>query len=228
MTSGFKTAGVDFDDIFAPYNSGSKPANTGFSVAGVDLVERYAPLAYGTPAPETGMTIADSSDVNTLWCAKDTDGYAVSPGFGGPYEAYSNGPHNTGCRFTCEISSSGSWMITLYAAPGGAGGGGGTSGVPLSGVWHSGADDPASYEVRFTAYVTDSIVTTDYPGSDWTASTSWLSLDVSRSVTADTQNHPEGSSTTSGMLSGYYLVEIRKIGTTDVVSEEVDFSLDLT
>jgi len=55
-----------------------------------------------------------------------------------------------------------------------------------------------------------------------------ISLDVSRSVTADTQNHSGGSSTTSGMLSGYYLVEIRKIGTTDVVSEDVDFSLDLT
>lgn len=77
MTTGFRNAsGVDFDSIFDPYISGTKPAATGYRTSdGVDLNQRYAPLSFGSQAAVTGYRLSNGADVNTLWAKKGTAVY---------------------------------------------------------------------------------------------------------------------------------------------------------
>ncbi len=76
MPSGYRSAGVDFDDLFDPYVTGTPPAATGYRIAGVgDLAGRYAPLIYGTQRADVGYRIAGGADVATLWAAKGTATY---------------------------------------------------------------------------------------------------------------------------------------------------------
>lgn len=58
MTSGFKASGVDLDDIFAPYISGTKAAVTGFTVAGADLKDRFQKYTSGPKVAATGHNVA--------------------------------------------------------------------------------------------------------------------------------------------------------------------------
>lgn len=74
MTSGYRSGGVDFDDLFDPYVTGTKPAPTGRRVDGVDLSERYAPIMYGSKRADVGYRV-DGVDVSNLWAAKGTASY---------------------------------------------------------------------------------------------------------------------------------------------------------
>ena len=65
MTSGIASKGVDLDNIFHAYISGTHPPATGIKVNGVDIATRYQPLP-GTPAPATGI-MTDVADLNTLF-----------------------------------------------------------------------------------------------------------------------------------------------------------------
>ncbi|HEY1035533.1 MAG TPA: hypothetical protein VGE09_11190 [Pseudoxanthomonas sp.] len=133
MPSGFKTSGTDLDDIFLPYSSGTKPANTGFSVAGVDLKDRYQP---GSGAPVTGFKIAGGPDINTIFASLLIN----PPQFNGQFydEVTTIGAANG--YITFGIRADGTW----FAAPGGAG-------PSWSGNWHG---SPAAgvgdgFEVKF-------------------------------------------------------------------------------
>jgi len=75
MPSGYRSGGVDFDDLFDPYVQGTKPAATGRRVSGVDLIHRYAPIAYGTKRADVGNRV-NGVDVSNLWAAKGTASYA--------------------------------------------------------------------------------------------------------------------------------------------------------
>lgn len=114
MASGYRSAGVDFDDLFDPYVTGTPPAATGYRVSGVgDLAGRYAPLIYGTQRADVGYRIAGGADVATLWAAKGTATY-VSPTAGLPalIEARagsSSGPLTAIATFSMSRDGSTSW-----------------------------------------------------------------------------------------------------------------------
>ena len=74
MPSGFKSGGVDFDDLFDPYIEGTKPVFTGYTSAGQDLRDRYAPISYGTKRADVGFA-SSGQDVSNLWAAKGTAVY---------------------------------------------------------------------------------------------------------------------------------------------------------
>ena len=74
MTSGYRSGGADFDDLFDPYIIGPKSINTGRRVAGVDLSQRYAHIQFGTKRASVGHRVG-GVDVSNLWAAKGTASY---------------------------------------------------------------------------------------------------------------------------------------------------------
>lgn len=78
MPSGYDVNGIDLDNIFAPYASGTKPPATGYDVGGVDLNQRYDPISQGSAAQATGYKIAGGADLNTLFAAISTTTVTVT------------------------------------------------------------------------------------------------------------------------------------------------------
>ena len=76
MTSNRMVNGVDLDNWFDPYVSGTQPAATGYQVAGVDLNQRYAPLYLGVQAALTGYAV-NGADLNTLFAKKGSAQYLL-------------------------------------------------------------------------------------------------------------------------------------------------------
>jgi hypothetical protein len=82
VTTGIQSKGVDLDNIFDPYVTGTSPGLTGVQTAGIDVHTRYAPLVYGTAAAATGILCKVGGagsfvDLNTLFAAKGTANYAL-------------------------------------------------------------------------------------------------------------------------------------------------------
>lgn len=149
-----------------------------------------------------------------------------APNFADIYTAQSSGSHNTGAGITLTVSANGSWDVVMSAAPGGVGGSSFTSGVPISGPWlNSGV--ASDYEIMFTAIVADDLVTEGGNFASWTETTGWMNLGTSRQVSANTGNYANGDDEATGTLSGRYLVDIRRVGTSDVISAPFDFQLNL-
>lgn len=119
MASGYEVNGLDLDDIFAPYSTGTKPAATGYEVSGVDLSQRYDPISQGSAALSTGYKIAGGADLNTLFAALNTTGVTVGTQPGNVSGSSSAGdPSGTVTSNTTTCA--------------GSGGGGG----PYSYTWH--------------------------------------------------------------------------------------------
>lgn len=80
MATGFRnSAGTDFDALFDPYVSGTKPANTGFRTSdGTDLKDRFAPISVGLKGPDVGYRTSGGADLSTLWAAAGTAVYNVT------------------------------------------------------------------------------------------------------------------------------------------------------
>ena len=184
MPSGFRYFGVDFDDLFDPYVTGTPPAATGFrTVGGVDTAGRYAPLVFGTQRANVEYTIAGGADLATLWAAKGTASY-VSLTAGLPDEVYvfvgsSSAPVVAVASFSLARNGTTSWT------PSG------------SGAWYPGA--PAGigdgYDVEFIisggagGTLSGSVLGTRLPlssarGLTLTVSTN-SSATATRTVTAD-------------------------------------------
>ena len=72
MPSGFKSAGIDFDDLFDPDIKGDGPYASGLTSAGAGV--KYAALVYGAKRPDVGIQSA-GADVSNLWAAKGTASY---------------------------------------------------------------------------------------------------------------------------------------------------------
>lgn len=77
MATGFLiSTGVDLDDVFDPYVTGTSPSATGFQLSsGTDINTRYAPIVFGSAAPATGFQLSSGADLNTLFAAKNTAAY---------------------------------------------------------------------------------------------------------------------------------------------------------
>lgn len=80
MPAGYRnSAGIDFDDLFDPYEQGEKPAPTGYRTSdGADLCERYAPIAFGSKGPDVGYRNSAGVDLSNLWAAKGSGSGAFS------------------------------------------------------------------------------------------------------------------------------------------------------
>lgn len=220
MGSGFKTGGADLDAIFDPYQAGAKPALTGYRVAAQDLRDRYNPRSEGEQAPLTGYSVA-GGDLNQIFAAAGTSTQALVIPFGN-YQATSSGSHNIGAGFDLSINPDGTWAITLSVNQGTA------TGDPRNGAWHNApaVGVGADYEVRFTASVSINN-TGSATGGNYTASTGWLSLSAAQGVSASTGNIPDGTTGGAGStVSGYWTIEIRKIGGTAVRESACDFGLE--
>lgn len=202
MPTGYKSGGIDFDDLFDPYVTGTPPAATGYRVAGVDLAGRYAPLVYGTQRADVGYRIAGGADVATLWAAKGTATY-VDPNCGLPalIEAQANGTSG-------PLTATGAFNLLRNGT---------TSWSPpsSSSAWYptGGATIGDLYEVRFTQTATNSI------GTLTATLGTWLSLSATRSVSLAVTRTVVGETRAERTI----LVEIRRVGDVSVsASRSVD------
>lgn len=71
MPSGYRSGGMDFDDLFQPYAGGAASIASGLRVGGVDLNQRYAPIQGGAKRADVGYRVG-GVDVSNLWAAKGT------------------------------------------------------------------------------------------------------------------------------------------------------------
>lgn len=199
MPSGYKSGGVDFDDLFDPYVTGTPPAATGYRVAGVDLAGRYAPLVYGTQRADVGYRIAGGADVATLWAAKGTahyvDANAGLPAEVAIYVAGSSGPLTATASFNLFRNGTTTWDPSGASAwyPSGA----------------AGIGD--SYEVMFE-------VLSGFGGtlSGSTLST-WLALSSTRGLSLAVSRSTSGTTTATRDIR----TRIRRVGTVDILANRV-------
>lgn len=77
MASGYRSGGVDFDDLFDPDVMGDGPSAAGLRSGGTPL--KYAALAYGSKRADVGYR-QGGSDVSNLWAAKGTAQYVSDGG----------------------------------------------------------------------------------------------------------------------------------------------------
>lgn len=225
MTTGFRVqsnGNKDLDDIFDPYQGGTKPSSTGYKVGAQDLRDRFSPRDEGDAAPVTHMAVG-SLDLNQLFAAKGTSTKALVIPFGSYYAA-SRGSHDAQANFTLTMHPDGTWDIDLSAL----GISSSTSGSPQSGNWHK---SPASgvgsdYQVRFVAHIT---IDDQYSPGDkgsYTATTGWLTLSSDRVAQASTGHLLSGGAGSGTVnVQGYWYVDIRKVGSTVTRRSTCDIDL---
>lgn len=210
MPSGYRSGGVDFDDLFDPYVTGTPPAETGFRVAGVDTAGRYAPLVYGTQRADVGYRIAGGADVATLWAAKGTASYvAADAGLPALIALIRTSTSAVTATVSFSLLRNGT---TSWDPPAGS-----------TGAWYpsgaSGVGD--SYEVIFD-------VLSGTGGSlTGSALATWLPLSVARGLTLSITRTTSGSSEGTRFIQ----VRIRRIGTVTVLADhtvELQVTADVT
>lgn len=92
MVTGYRSGGIDFDDLFDPYVQGDRSPLSGRRVSGVDLNQRFAPILYGTKRADVGYRTG-GVDLSNFWAAKGTASYGL-PFNGQSYTADSEAPTN--------------------------------------------------------------------------------------------------------------------------------------
>lgn len=122
MTTGIKSAGVDLDAIFDPYEVGTSPGLTGYQYAGADIHTRYAPLVYGIQAPATHLLCKVGGagsfvDLNTLFAKIGTAKYTL-PINGRTYLISDISPLNQTAQshLTFTTNTNGSFTVISYKA----------------------------------------------------------------------------------------------------------------
>lgn len=202
MPSGYRYLGVDWDDLFDPYVTGTPPAATGFRSLGVDTAGRYAPIAFGSLRADVLCRIVSTADVKTLWAAKGTATYVdTNCGLPALIEAQANGTSG-------PLTATGAFNLFRNGT---------TSWSPpsSSSAWYptGGATIGDLYEVRFTQTATNSI------GTLTATLGTWLSLSATRSVSLAATRTVVGETRAERTI----LVEIRRVGDVSVsASRSVD------
>jgi hypothetical protein len=219
MATGVKSKNVDTDDIFDPYDGGTKPALTGYKAGSQDFRDRYSPRAEGDDiGHDTGLDVKNV-DMRQIFAKKGTSTKAQVIPFG-QYNAFSADSHDAGADFTLTVNRNGTWAIVITALHGGS-----ATGTPKTGNWHKspGTTVGDDYEVQFVASVT--VNSTDGEPS-YTPTTGWLRINDTRGVAAST-GHLLGGGATSGFASasGNYAVRIRKVGGSNIVASICRFDI---
>lgn len=193
MPSGYRSSGIDFDDLFDPYVIGTPPAATGYRVAGVDLAGRYAPLVYGTQRADVGNRILGGADVATLWAAKGTARY-VSANCGLPNEIEArsggtSGPLTATASFNLFRNGTTSWSPSVGGSPS---------------AWYEFAPPNIGdqYEARVTQTATNGV------GTPANVSTGWVTLSSTFNVILQATRTISGTTLATRTAT----VEIRKVG----------------
>lgn len=188
MTVNYRnSAGVDFDDLFEPEQSGNGAQDGAFRKSnGAPL--RYAALSYGSKIANVNYRSSNGSDVTNLWAGKGSVSYINPIPNLGQYEPtpYMVQPatfmDRLMGRFDLTLTSTGTWFYTFRSTnyvddhrqlQGGAPVNNLPEGVTLaSGNWlqHPGAGAGAPYDV--TAGITD----TEWGRTDYTVipPTTWV------------------------------------------------------
>lgn len=215
MTSGIASKGVDLDNIFDPWLSGtSKARATGISVAGSDLNNRFAPLIYGSSAAATGIQ-SQGDDLNTLFAAKGTAKYSL-PINGQTYGASENTGASGGASATLTVTlhADGTYDVIAFQSkhvP--------TNTTRASGTWNTFGAPSSGFQVLYTL---TTVSEEGNAGSTNGAPTyTTLNTDISAKVQANAASPSSGSNDITCTLR----IQIRNASSGQVVS---DSSLTIT
>lgn len=111
MPSNFRLV-ADWDDVFDPYISGTKPGLTGYRVGGQDVRDRYAPISVGQKADDVNARV-DSVDISNFFAKKGTAVYASPtaglPGLIAVVRTSDSSPLSASAFFTLERNGDTSW-----------------------------------------------------------------------------------------------------------------------
>lgn len=143
--STYKSANVDFDNLFDPDVVGDGPAAAGYKQGGVPL--KYAAIKYGTKGPDCGYAQA-GVDVSNLWAKKGSAAYKLPcDGMTGAVgEHLLNG--DTGYAYVrFAVSTDGSYNFFTNRGPHPALG---DTTVVSAGPWNTLGGSAAGYQVRYT------------------------------------------------------------------------------
>ena len=155
--SGFFSNGVDLDNLFSPYRSGTKAGNTGFRRSdGYDLAQLYQPRGSTTKRANVGFRLSDGRDLSELFEAKGAALVALA--FNGNSYTAAGRPRNNNTVAEAELQlifkADGNWEIVRYVSQ--------TTGAQslANGSWRNAGGSSGEYKVQF-------IVSTggEFPGS---------------------------------------------------------------
>lgn len=115
MASGILSNGVDLDNIFSLYASGTQPGATGILIAGADINTRYQPLSAGNPVSATDI-FSNSADLNTIFGTVTSGGVVINPGYTtlGATASISHGSGNATATASFELFSNGTYSLTEH------------------------------------------------------------------------------------------------------------------
>ncbi|MDV3513152.1 hypothetical protein [Stenotrophomonas sp. C1657] len=148
MASGYRSAGVDFDDLFDPYLEGPVAQDCGLRVGGTDLSRRYAHIQYGSKRGDVGYRVG-GMDVSNLWAARGSATYRLpfhGQGYSAGNGAKTNSTGTVSATVSILMSADGSYSIRT----GIAGGGNGGNSVVASGQWLPAGASVSEYEIQIT------------------------------------------------------------------------------
>lgn len=141
MAKGYRSGGVDFDDLFDPDVVGDGPSVPNARSGGVPL--RYAALAYGTKRADVGYR-QGGVDVSNLWAQRGSAVYSL-PFNGLNYRGAVAAPTGS----TGIITASRSISIYADGTWGIPGSGNLINGGPTSGTWVPAGQSPSDWDVQF-------------------------------------------------------------------------------
>lgn len=217
MAKGYRnSSGVDFDSLFDPYVSGTKPAATGLrDSSGVDLNQAYAPIAVGSKGPDVGFRTSGGSDVSNLWAAAGTAVYAL-PIDGDNFFAYSSGNISGAMQslISFTLQSSGSYAVSHTCNS--------SHTANTSGTWLPSGHAASEYQVQYVVTQNSSYPTG--PATIVNDASSYVACTTNRVVSASAS---VGQSSAMD-LGGTYTIEIRikKIATGVVNTTTIHFDVE--
>lgn len=172
MPSGYRSQGVDFDDLFDPDVVGDGPAAAGYTVAGAPL--KYAALKYGTKRANVGYAV-NGSDASNLWAAKGTASYNL-PIEGKSYQSNQSGLNGT-AQLIFSMKSDGTYTIVRSVR--------GVLTTLDTGTWLPAGDNASQYTCKFVGVQTVNSLVGDASFNNITNAGTAQALTTTRTYTAD-------------------------------------------
>ena len=148
MASGYRSAGVDFDDLFDPYVEGPTAQDCGLRVGGTDLSRRYAHIQYGSKRGDVGYRVG-GMDVTNLWAARGSASYRLpfhGQGYSAGNSAKTDSSGSASASVSIDMLSDGNYSIRRSVT----GGGNNSNTVVASGRWLPAGASASEYDVQFS------------------------------------------------------------------------------
>lgn len=215
MAKGYRTSGVDFDDLFDPDVMGDGPSVGNLRMNGGAL--RYAALKYGAKRADVGYR-QDGIDVSNLWAAKGTAVYVIA-GLHGKHLYASDGALTNQPRVSAQtyvsLSNNGTWSV-----------GGATSrgsfpqNASTSGTWLPNGAAVGDYQVQF-------VVTAGGTGQQTVSNgaPAYAAVTTPRSVTLSLPS-VDAANTDLRTGSADVIINLRRISTGSVSTTRLSMDID--